>query len=99
YGDLSRWHSKLLGVHVQQNASSFGSDAPHRQTLGLHRSRTARSALIDSDVGAAHDAGGFVVCDVQFIGHHLPKGSPGALATVGLADVEGCRVVRMNDDP
>ena len=42
---------------------------------------------------------GLVVGDVQLVAHHLPEGGAGALAAIGLADVERCGVVGMNHDP
>ena len=98
-GELIDRHPKPRGCQIQQDSPSLSSHAPHGPAIGLDRIRTTRSALIDGDVGAAHDAGGFVVCDVEFIGHHLPEGRPCTLATVRLSDVEGRRVVLMNDDP
>ena len=87
------------GSHLQQHAPGFRRDAPHGPAIGLDRVRTAGSALVDGDVGAAHDARGVVVRDVQFIGHHLPEGGPGALAAVRLPNVKSCGVVFVNDDP
>ena len=98
-GELIDRHTKPCGCHLQQDSPGLGSDAPHGPAIDLDGIRTARSALIDGDVGAAHDEVVFVVCDVQFIGHHLPEGRSGALAAVRLADVEGRRAVLMNDDP
>ena len=98
-GELIDRHAEPRGCHLQQHPPSLGRHAPHGPAIGLNRIRTARSALIDGDVGAAHDAGGLVVGDVQFVGHHLPEGGAGALAAVRLADVEGRGVVLVNDDP
>ena len=92
-GELIDGHAKPRGRHLQQDSPRLGGHAPHGPAIGLNRIRTARSALVDGDVGAAHDAGGLVVGDVQFIGHHLPEGRAGALAAVRLADVEGRGVV------
>ena len=40
-----------------------------------------------------------VVRDIQLVGHHLPEGRAGPLATVGLADMEDRGTVLANDDP
>src|SRR5206468_6080672 len=98
-GELIDGDGKSRGCHLQQNSPGLGSDAPHGPAIGLNSIRSAGSALVDGDVGAAHDASGLVVCDVQFIGHHLPESGAGALATVRLPDVEGRCVVFVNDDP
>ena len=92
-------HAEPRGSHLQQHPPRLGRDAPHGPAIPLDRRRTAGAALIDGDVRAAHDAGGLVVGDVQFIGHHLPEGRSGALAAVRLADVKGRGVVLMDDDP
>ena len=98
-GELVDGHCQPRRGHLQQHAPSLGGHAPHRPAVGLDRIRPARSALIDRDVGAAHDAAGLVVRDVELVGHHLAEGGAGALAAVGLADVEGGGVVFVNDDP
>ena len=42
---------------------------------------------------------GLVVGDVELVGHDLPERRAGALAAVGLADVERRGVVLADDDP
>ena len=98
-GELIDRHPKPYGCQLQQDSPGLGSHAPHGPAIGLDRIRTARSALINGDVCAAHDEAGFVVRDVEFIGHDLPKGRPGTLATIRLPDIESRSVVLMNDDP
>jgi hypothetical protein len=58
---------------LQQHTPCLGSNASHRQAVRLNRVGTARAALIDSHVRAAHDAGCLVVCDIELVGHHLAE--------------------------
>ena len=98
-GELIDRHRKPSRRQFQQHPPRLGCDAPHGPAVGLNRIRAARSALIDGRVGAAHDAGGLVVRDVQFIRHHLPEGRARPLTAVCFPDIEGGRAVLANDDP
>src|SRR5206468_10296895 len=108
-----RWHRDHAVAHrqsidrnvearrrqFQEYPTRLCCDASHRPAVDLDRVRSSRSALIHGDVGAAHDQAGAVECDIELVGHHLSERGPGALAEIGLADVERCGVVFMNDDP
>jgi hypothetical protein len=59
----------------------------------------ARAALIDGQVGGAHHDARRVEGHVELVRHDLPERRAGALSEVGLADVEGGRVVLADDDP
>ncbi len=98
-GKLIHRHAEPRGSHLQQHPASLGRGAPHGPGVPLHRRRPAGTALVDGDVRTAHDAGGLVVGDVQFIGHQLPETCPGALAAVRLPDIECRGAVLMDDDP
>ena len=90
---------RLRGPHVEQHAARFGGHAAHRPAVGLQRVGPARPALIDRQVGGAHDDAGGVEVDVELVRHDLPERGAGALTEVGLADVERGRVVLADDDP
>src|SRR6185295_14229646 len=67
--------------------------------IALHGSRTTRPTLINGDVRAAHDAGGFVEGNVQLVGHELTERRPGALTAIRLAHRERYGAISMYDDP
>ena len=98
-GELIDRHSQAGRCHFQQHTARFGGNAAHRPGISLHGGRPARSALIDGDVRAAHDAGGLIEGDVEFVGHQLAEAGSGALAAVRFADIKRGRVVLMDDDP
>ena len=98
-GELIGRYAKALRRQFQHHAAGFGRHPPGRPAVGLDGIGAARAALVHRHVSTAHDEACFVVGDVQLIGHHLPEGRAGALATVRLAHVEGGGVVLMNDDP
>jgi hypothetical protein len=60
----------------------------HRPAVDLNRVGAAGAALVDGDVGGAHDAGRVLERDVEFVGHHLAERRAGSLSAVGLADEE-----------
>ena len=106
HGDHRVADGELIDRHAEARRSPFRAARgalPRRRaasaTIASASRRAARAALIDGDVGAAHDAGGLVEGDVQLVGHHLAERGAGALAEVGLADVERGGVVLVNDDP
>jgi hypothetical protein len=92
-------HRKPHGRHLEQNPPRLGSHPPHRPSIGLNRVRPAGAALVHGDVGAAHDASGVVVGDVQLVRHHLAECGTGALAAVRLPDVEGGGAAFIDDNP
>ena len=92
-------HAEVRRRHLEQHAPRFGGDAAHRIAVGLQRIRSARAALIDGDVGAAHHAGRVLERDVELVRHDLAERGAGALAEIGLADEERRGVVGTNDDP
>ena len=83
----------------QQHPARFGGDPAHGISVGLEGIRSARAALVDRDVGAAHHAARPVVRHVELVGHDLPERCAGALAEVGFSDEEGRGVVLADDDP
>ena len=90
---------EALRCHLEQHAPRLGGNATHRPAVDLNRVGAARAALVDGDVGGAHDAGRGRVGDVEFVGHHLAERRAGALSAISLADVERRGIVLMDDDP
>ena len=98
-GERRRRHAEMLRRHLEQHTARFRRDAAHRVAVGLQCVRSARAALIDGDVGAAHHAGGVLERDVELVAHDLAERRAGALAEIGLADEEGRGVVGADHDP
>ena len=97
--ELVHGHAELPRRHLQQDPAGLCGDAAHGPAVTLDRVRPARAALIDGHVGPAHDERALLEGDVQLVAHHLTERGSGALAPVGLSDVEGRRGVLMNDQP
>ena len=97
--EFAHGDAKALRGHLEQHPPPFRRHAAGHHRITLDRVGPSRSALIDSLVGAAHDEGGHVVGDVELVAHDLARGRPGALAAVGLADVEGGGAVLVDDQP
>ena len=96
---LADGHPQAGRRQVEQHAACFRSDATHRPAIRLNGVRSARAALIDGEVGAAHDQAGLVVGDVELVRHHLAERRSRALTEIRLADVERGGAVRTDDDP
>ena len=92
-------HAEPLGRHLQQDPARLCGHAARGPGVAFDRIRPTRPALIDRNVGAAHDQRGLLEGDVQLVAHQLEEGGSGALPPVGLADVEGRRAVLVNRDP
>jgi hypothetical protein len=99
HGELIDRDGESRCRQLEQHPSRLGGDTPHRPAVSLQRVGASRSALVDRNVGVAHDDAGLVERDVEFVGHDLAEGGAGALSEIRLANVERRRVVRANDDP
>ena len=89
----------MRGSQFQQHPTCFGGGSAHGPSIGLEGIRSARAALIDRDVRAAHDATRPVIRHVELVGHDLPERRSSALPEVGFSHVEGGGVVLADDDP
>src|SRR5262249_47522091 len=81
------------------HAPGFSSDAPHRPAIDFYTVRSARSTLIGSRVGVAHDESALVIGEIQFIAHHLAISRTCTLTAISFTNIECCCAVRVNDDP
>ena len=98
-GEFLDGHAEALRRHLQQHAPRLRRDPASDHGVALDRVRATRAALVHGHVGAAHDDRGPVEGDVELVAHHLLGGGPGALAAIGLADVEGRAAVLVHYQP